>query len=199
MQWAALIELPVCMLLIAATRTGSISHLNPAAEASSNTLRVTCRVTKHIKNYFFCGEFAASCCCMLRNHKTTAERMLIFWMLFFPCSSPRGESQNIYSSRVSLNQWWVSLSWHIGSDLPLFLVSCMVGLVWAKSFHWCGSECGAAAAIQSLSRRHGELLTSLGLSWPRLWHGCHASLRGPDVEVKEGEGFMSNTDCSRGR
>lgn len=50
--------------------------------------------------------------------------------------------------------------------------------VWAKCFHWCGFECRAAAAI-SLS--HGgmrRLLTSLGLSWPRLWHGCHASLRG---------------------
>lgn len=185
------------MLLMAATRTGSISHLNPAAEASSNTLRVTCRVTEHIENYVFGSKFAASCCCILRNHKNTTRRMLM--CAFFPCSSQRGESQNIYSLGVSLNQWWVSLSWHTGSDLPLFLVSCMVGLVWAKSFHWCGSECGAAAAIQSLSRRHGGLLTSLGLSWPGLWHGCHASLRGPDVEVKEGEGLMSNTDCSRGR
>ena len=34
--------LPVCILPIAATRAGSISHFSPAAEASSKTLRVTC-------------------------------------------------------------------------------------------------------------------------------------------------------------
>lgn len=89
------------MLLIAATRTGSISHLNPAAEASSNTLRVTCIVTKHIKNWAFGSEFAASCCCMLRNHKNTTRRMLIFWMLFSMQQLKRWITEHLFSGSVT--------------------------------------------------------------------------------------------------
>lgn len=55
--------------------------------------------------------------------------------------------------------------------------------VWANCFQWCGFKYRVATAI-SLS--HGgmrRLLTSLGLSWPRLWRDRHASLRG-QTQVK---------------
>lgn len=63
----ALIEfaLPVCMLLIAATRAGSILHVNPAADASSKMLRVTWKVTKHYRKCRLYRQFLQQQSCIM--------------------------------------------------------------------------------------------------------------------------------------
>lgn len=53
--------LPVCILPIAVTRAGSMSQLSPAAEAKSNTLRVTWKVEKVWNEVHFTAPFICFC------------------------------------------------------------------------------------------------------------------------------------------
>lgn len=64
---------------------------------------------------------------------------------------------------------------------------CMHGWpVWAKCFHWCGSESNAAAAIRLSHGGMRGLLTSLGLSWPRTVARLSSLNQKPDVsKVRE--------------
>lgn len=172
------------MLLIAVTRAGSISQVKPAADANSKMLRVICDVTTHVWKWRF---YWAIHIFIYFPHAKKQE-VVHRWNLkegvlhFFTSAT---NMKHYILRGVFLNPKRVSWSWHTGGDLALFLLFMHDWPVWPESFHWCGLEYEAASAITaSLTEAWAGLLTSLGLSWRQLWHGCHASL-GDQTQVME--------------
>lgn len=156
------------MLLIAVTRPGSISHLNPAAEASSKTLRVTCKGMKHL----CAAKISSFCSKELHNARVKSNLNLMHhFILILPDAKKQKHSQrdNDLCFAFQVSSTICSLRSSIKSAVGVFVLthrfwSCPISgfmhgwPVWAECFHWCGWECRAAAVIR--------------VSLTEAWAGC---------------------------
>lgn len=162
--------LPVCMLPMAAMRVGSMSHWQPAAAASSYTLRVTCHQRSQLwSNTAMVG--------LLWFGSWQAYKMVAHWpppYSYSRISSSSETRRSLLGAQSNVRRVSFVLMCSIGSQpIPGMRASRgylarMFPLMWLRG----------RGLRQPLSRVRRGLLTSLGLSWPRMWHGGHASLKG---------------------
>lgn len=178
------------MLPMAAIRVGSMSHWKPAAEASSYTLRVTCHHSR--SNECLCVSmeivklvwFGISILIIYLDFffiftvRDTQQGGPPIFTLFFH-ASVAGVTRGVLSQERDGMSSRSLLSWHAASDLDLFLVLRASFAYLGRVFPlmWLRGR-GLRQQSEPLSRGLRGLLTSLGLSWPRLWPGWHASLKG---------------------
>lgn len=151
---------------MAAMRVGSMSHWQPAAAASSYTLRVTWHQRSHgivVKQY------SHFCDLVLYRHTrwwpTDLHPTLIQ-------ASAAGAKRGVTQPSVRRVSFVLMCSFGSqpisGMRASWGYLARMFPLMWLRG----------RGLRQPLSRGGRGLLTSLGLSWPRMWHGGHASLKG---------------------